>query len=41
MNLRKTGFEPVVPVAIVNCSPLAKNRTFSPVFLTLRPRSQL
>ena len=36
-----TGFEPVVPVAITNCSPLAKNRTFSPVFLTLRASSVL
>ena len=36
-----TGFEPVVPVAITNCSPLAENRTLSPVFLTLRASSVL
>ena len=36
-----TGFEPVAPVAIINCSPLAKNRTFSSVFLTLRASSVL
>ena len=41
MNMRKTGFEPVAPVAIINCSPLAKNRTLSPVFLTLRASSVL